>query len=260
MTERSARNGPQRRGWTFPNRLRCDQPRGHRCSLQCEAAAVAADRVRPVPHLRGFRITYCMGGFGSGRPRERARVEELLCIDVDRAARGVCFDVDDRGLRRRRFPEAWEWSNGVRVTLTLELDAGGRPSLRLNGSTEQRIGLLERRTPTGGRYWVARCPYSGHVVRRLYLTTDGRIWAGRRALRLKHASTAMDPLARAQRRVQKLKARLAERGCTWDEEAGGWRRPRHCRRDWLERAAGMLDAANDRASAAWVRAVAMTFP
>src|SRR5262245_17911360 len=98
------------------------------------------------------------------------------------------------------------------------------------------------------------CCYGGGPVRRLYLTTSGNAWAGRRAIWLKHASTAEGTLQRAQRRVAKLEARLVERGCRRrSDRPGGWRRPKHCRRDWFERALAELSEGIGRANEAWLR-------
>jgi hypothetical protein len=90
----------------------------------------------------------------------------------------------------------------------------------------------------------------------MWLPERGALPPRRRSAGRGIPSTAPDC---AQSRIDKLKAELAERGCTWDEEARGWRRPKHRRRDWLERTVNELDAASERANAAWIQTVAKTF-
>lgn len=159
------------------------------------------------------------------------------------------INLDDmtRGLRdgETRFGFA-----GSSISYELGPDGGAGMGLRLRWpwddcEHEQRISLLERRTPTNGVYWVCRCP-SGDAVRRLYLTSDGETWAGRRALHLKHSSTTESPLTRAQHGVAKLEARLHARGCKVEEdEVVAW--PKHRRRDWIKRMESELGIAHERA-------------
>lgn len=180
-----------------------------------------------------------MGGWGSGALRVWPRVEEAVRINLDAMTRGL----RDGELR---FGFA-----GSSISYELGPDGGAGMGLRLQWpwhdcEHEQRISLLERRTPTDGVYWVGYCPYSGNAVRRLYLTSDGETWAGRPALHLKHSSTTQTTLTRAQHRVAKLQARLHARGCEVEEgEVVAW--PKHRRRDWIERMESELEAADERA-------------
>ena len=84
------------------------------------------------------------------------------------------------------------WSQvGTGCTICLNLEWSTS-----SGDHKQHIPLCERRTPTGGVYWVGWCVYGNYAVRRLYLADDD-VWAGRRTLHLKHASTAESALDRA---------------------------------------------------------------
>ena len=173
------------------------------------------------------------------------------------------INLDDvtRGLRdgELRFGFA-----GSSISYELGPDGGAGMGLRLQWCAsecehEQRISLLERRTPTNGVYWVGLCPYRGDALRRLYLSGDETTWAGRRALRLKHDSTGESGLQRAQRQVAKLEARLLARGCEVEEgEVVAW--PKHRRRDWIERMETELDTAYERADSHWALEVLRVLP
>ena len=82
-------------------------------------------------------------------------------------------------------------------------------------------------------------------MRRLYLTDD-EVWAGRRTLHLKHASTAESALDRAYRRRRKVEGRVRARGCVVEGgEIVEW--PRCRRRDWIERMQAELHDSEERA-------------
>ena len=179
-----------------------------------------------------------MGGLGSGAWRLYPRVEETPSINLDDITNGLC--PEDRWFGGSCGGVWYRLAlGGSGIGLHLEWSAGG-------ADHEQHIPLLERRTPTGGCYWVGWCPIGGYAVRRLYLTSDGRTWAGRRTLGLKHASTAESALDRANRQVAKVEARLVARGCTI-QHGQVVDKPRYCRSDWVERMRDRVDATRDRA-------------
>ena len=192
-----------------------------------------------------------MGGMGSGAPRRRGRIEETPSLGLDEITRGLAAGEQRSG--------CWDYVRyqvepGDETDMSLYLEWSTR-----GGEHEQWIALVQRRTPTGGVYWVGWCPIGGYAVRRLYLSPNGGTWAGRCSLRLKHASTAESKLNRANRRVTKLQARIQDRGCGV-EKGEIVSRPPHRRRDWIERMQHELGAAHTRADDQWLLEVLRVLP
>ena len=196
-----------------------------------------------------------MGGWGSGAPKLWQRVEAMRCLNIDRLQGVIRAARPADGEEALPLEAELRWPDGMSVRLKV-CHGGSEPTLTLSWSTHQQtVHLWSRLTPSGGRFWVAWCPVTDILVRRLYLAERAGLWAGRQALHLKHQSTVESPLDRALRRVRKLEARLAARGCAQTEDSGEALRPRHRRRDWLERVQAQLDGASERVNRAWLPVV-----
>ena len=150
-----------------------------------------------------------MGGYGSGRPAERATINRCwsYCLSttklreilqLGRAGFRLTFDVHvDRMDVEGDVDAAAGW---------LEL----RHLTRREPSRLQtyRIRLTSLPMRFGGVRWSFICPLSGRRVMKLYLPLGGTVFAARQAYRLKHDVTQMGTQDRRWRKMAKVAHQL----------------------------------------------------
>ena len=190
-----------------------------------------------------------MGGFSSGRYRERNRgtVEAALRLDL-------------RTLRRRGFlapgsvtsgVQRWTWTatgqeaGSVRVTVNLSDPDAGVVVVRfsLNGEPRvQEIALVSRAMRYGGHRYYFVCPRHGRLC--VILPMVGGVFASRQAQRLTYQSQSSDRLGRLRDRARQLEKRL------WPDD--GKARPRGRNRQRLFEAWSAADSAFENMFAATV--------
>ena len=163
-----------------------------------------------------------MGGFGSGRPRSRAHVEDSLVLDLPKL-------IGDGMVR----PGCWSGSIAWHSTATGE--AAGSVSyiatmdpttaagtIRVfytlpNGEGARRpiadtIALEGRPQPFGGLIWYLRCPLSARRCRKLFLPPGARRFAARQVHRIPYRSQSEAPHERALSQAHKIRRRLGGTG------------------------------------------------
>ena len=136
-----------------------------------------------------------MGGYGSGRPRERIPVEDCLVLDAGKLQRDKLVG---KGLRASG---ALTWKNtatGEAVSsIGYEADTlDAAPWLRLHytrtrtgEAADYRVRLSTSPLPWGGVRWAFLCPACGRVARKLYLPNGAWRFACRLCYRLTYTST-----------------------------------------------------------------------
>ena len=141
-----------------------------------------------------------MGGYGSGRPREKITVEECRTLSIrDLGHRGEFWDgvniVDELIWTNRRTGER-VFSIDYEVDTRNRGDAWIRLQYRRNGeAVDYRIRLTTTPMPWGGVHWWFTCPITldGQTCQRrcwkLYLPPGARYFGCRRCYNLTYASS-----------------------------------------------------------------------
>jgi hypothetical protein len=174
-----------------------------------------------------------MGGFGSGRPAGRGKVEACRSIDVNRLHREGCL--------RAGSMASCQWSrDGDKVTPTNMRAEYDRLHLtyrvRIGGGEWEDVNETVRIVRTPCRFGGARpyfvCPgvvngtACGRRVAKLY--GPGRYFLCRHCYRLAHASQSEDVQRRSMRRAYKIRQRLGGNAGTASplppKPKGMWRR------------------------------------
>jgi hypothetical protein len=174
-----------------------------------------------------------MGGFGSGRPAGRGKVEACRSIDVNRLHREGCL--------RAGSMASCQWSrDGDKVTPTDMRAEHDRLHLtyrlRIGGGEWEDVNETVRIVRTPCRFGGARpyfvCPgvvngnACGRRVAKLY--GPGRYFLCRHCYRLTYASQCEDAQRRSMRRVSKIMQRLGGNAGTGSpfpaKSKGMWRR------------------------------------
>ncbi len=155
-----------------------------------------------------------MGGYGSGRPAERATI-----------GRTWSYALSTKDLRR-----LLRWKGRAELRLTFDVN-GDRMALRAGCDATAASSLLELRHPArreprrplvyqvrltstpmrfGGVRWWFVCPLSGRRVAKLHLPLGGTAFAARQACGLKQDVTQMSPTDRRWRKMAKIARRLGD--------------------------------------------------
>lgn len=151
-----------------------------------------------------------MGGYGSGRPRDRSTVEECLPLDVRKIRRGGWLSP---GM-------VWELRGSRSGAVEVRVSRGTHPrgvELRYRtrqGPTGQFVDLEWMPQHLGGARPWWRCPSCGSRRAVLYLAG----WFACRGCHdLAYESQQEDTLSRRTRRVLKLKERLGWDSTMWEK-------------------------------------------
>jgi hypothetical protein len=136
-----------------------------------------------------------MGGYGSGRPREKTPVEDCLVLDAGKLQR-------DKMLREGIHASGGlTWTNtatGEKVSsIGYVVDTTAAPWIRLHytrtrdgDKVDYRVRLTTSPLPWGGVRWAFLCPAQscGRVSRKLYLPPGARFFACRLCYDLTYTS------------------------------------------------------------------------
>lgn len=199
-----------------------------------------------------------MGGYGSGRPGWRPKVEDFRNIDVNRLRKA--------GLLKAGYSGGWKWTvDGVKVaSISMRAETGRlvliyriRRDYEEWEDVEEPISLVETDCTYGGaRPWF-RCPgvrngqWCARRVGKLYL--GQRYFVCRHCLRLAYSSQSEEPMNRHNRRANKIRMALGGEPGTASLPP---RKPKgmHWRTYWRKMdAIDTADAASDLAFVAWAR-------
>ena len=158
-----------------------------------------------------------MGGYGSGRPVERAVFEDGFPLDLGKLIR--------EGLIRPgswRHSLIWRWVRTGEETASANyvatMDEAARSgvlqlSYRITVRGElhdivEPIPLEALPQPFGGLMWYFRCPVTGRRCRKLYLLPGGLRFAARQAWKAGYLSQREAPRDRALSQAFKIRERL----------------------------------------------------
>jgi hypothetical protein len=146
-----------------------------------------------------------MGGYGSGRPRTRAHLGQLLRLDVRKLGQASVG--------------SWStmlWANGSRIGVVNQ-DAGWEVQFSVdNVPTTQYVPELRVPCHFGGSRRLTRCPRCWKCCRNLYLYR--RQFVCRRCTGLRYWTQSVDPMSRFDCAIRKLQRRLANPG----EDVNDW--------------------------------------
>lgn len=176
---------------------------------------------------------------GAGRPRYRAKAEQLCRVDVREWAR--------RGYLRGAGAFSWSWHRGDQPAGSIGVSVHGPAALTLGYTfgtgkdardVAERLNLVSTPCGYGGqRQWFA-CPRCGRRVAILYLR--GGYFACRLCKRVAYSSQSEDAIGRLWRRQGKIEKRLGE----------DWQRPRGMRQRTYDRLFAELLDCEERRDAA----------
>lgn len=154
-----------------------------------------------------------MGGYGSGRPGRKNKVEDYRCLDVNRLHREGCLTPG--------FSGGWTWSRDGAPVASISMQCTGQAlaldfRFRQGGSEWQDVGqtiaLVSTPCSFGGtRPWFV-CPgmvngvRCGRRVAKLH--AGGRYFLCRHCYRLSYASQSEREFDRFLRRANKLRTGL----------------------------------------------------
>lgn len=136
-----------------------------------------------------------MGGYGSGRPRERTPVDECLILSAGKLQRDKAFEPGGLPFGILNWTNSVTEEKVASVGYLFDL-AGGVLRMCLlytRASTgeniECRVRLSTTPLPWGCRRWVFLCPSCRRVCRKLYLPPGCRHFACRLCYRLTYTSS-----------------------------------------------------------------------
>lgn len=163
-----------------------------------------------------------MGGYGSGRSGGRPTVEDCLTLDLRGLFKSGWLKPGARvsGTMRWTLVKAGREIASIGFELDLGVD-GGRIRLhwtsndRWSGETrkcENRITLITRPQPLGGRRWLFICPRTGESVAKLHLPSGAYTFASQKAYRLGYRSQRETPRDRSLSRAFALRAKIGGKG------------------------------------------------
>lgn len=212
-----------------------------------------------------------MGGFGSGRPSQRATVEgcRSLKLDVNRVTRDVRGKLREarEGAKLEAGPIGWNWTTRgdtapwARVLVTLRLDPWrGEARLvfdvdhtsRRTGPQDQVMQMETAPCHFGGRCWWWLCPATMRRCSTLYLPDGGTrfLSRGRGAYRLAYASQNGSAMDRSHGRLARLHGKM---GGDYDNpDAPPPPRPKWMRRHTYARLVADLEGRVERHDDIWL--------
>jgi hypothetical protein len=163
-----------------------------------------------------------MGGYGSGRSGGRPTVESSLTLDLRRLFRNGTLKVGGwtSGTLRWTLVSSGEETASLGYQSHLVEDNGyirlyWTSTDRRTGEAhkrENRITLMTRPQPFGGRRWFFVCPRTGESVAKLHLPSGGHTFASRKAYRLGYRSQRESPRDRSSSRAFALREKVGGRG------------------------------------------------
>lgn len=185
-----------------------------------------------------------MGGFLSGRPRERVLVEDCLTLDASFLRKLDCF----AGLARKRL----KWTRDGKVSATGRIDVFTFPQerpravVKLDGLPAQTIELTSTRPDFGGERWWFVCPTTGSMCRTLYLTPSANRFVSRQAANIAYRSNTLGFAGRVRWRAEQLRDSLP--GARFQSYPA---RPKGMHRKTYDRIVNRLREADENARLVW---------
>ena len=163
-----------------------------------------------------------MGGYGSGRSGGRPIVEDSLTLDLRRLFEAGWLRPGTRtsGLLRWTVVDTGEETASVGFKSEVKEESGylqlhWTSTNRWTGEARQcenRITLMTRSQPFGGRRWFFICPRTGENAAKLHLPSGAHTFACRKAYRLGYRSQRESPRDRSLSRAFALRRKIGGEG------------------------------------------------
>ena len=172
-----------------------------------------------------------MGGYGSGRRHETAKLDEGLKLDINQMKREGSIALGVKGSGSMTWTYSHNGEKRAAISYKVDTIDPNNMWMRLiytftsywseeQEDIEYKIRLETTEPNYGGKRLWFICPSTGRRAGKLYKPCGGRYFASRHAFRLKYVSQSKSARGRAIDNMWKMRGKLNDDGNYWLKPKG----------------------------------------